>query len=117
MTEKKQAPRMESDTAEAARKMFADLQGSGSDSAARLYIAWMEGLSDLGNEAVQFVAERIAEDVKTQHAILNCKSPAELVAIQRAFLQKALDQYVAEGGKLARMGTEILRSATLGREN
>ena len=43
-----------------------------------LSTAWIESLADLGSEVTSFVADRIREDVKTQHAILHCKSLAEL---------------------------------------
>lgn len=92
-------------------KTIAGMQTADPSAAARLYLAWMEGLGDIGSEAMQFVAERIAEDVKTQHEILHCKNPAEIMAIQRRFLQTALDQYVAEGGKLMKMSNEIVQEA------
>ncbi len=69
--------------------------------------AWIESLADLGSEITSFVAERIREDVKTQHAILHCKSPAELQHVQAQFMQRAFDQYAAETGKLVDMSSEI----------
>jgi hypothetical protein len=69
--------------------------------------AWVESLADLGTEVTSFVAERIREDVKTQHAILHCKSMAELQHVQAQFVQRALDQYVAETGKLVEMSGKI----------
>lgn len=69
--------------------------------------AWIESLADLGSEITTFVADRIREDVKTQHAILHCKSLAELQHIQAQFMQRAFDQYAAETGKLMGMSSEI----------
>lgn len=92
-------------------KTIGGMQAAGPGTAARLYMAWLEGLGDIGSEAMQFVSERIAEDVKTQHEIMHCKNAAEVIAIQRRFLQKALDQYVAEGGKLMKMSSEIVQEA------
>jgi hypothetical protein len=69
--------------------------------------AWIESLADLGSELTSFVADRIREDVKTQHAILHCKSLAELQHVQAEFMQRAFDQYAAETGKLIEMSTEI----------
>ena len=54
------------------------------------------------------MAERIREDVKTQHEILHCKSPAELQAIQARFVARAVEQYSAETGKLVEMSQEML---------
>lgn len=65
--------------------------------------AWFGRVADLGSEVASFVAERIKEDVKTQHALLHCKSLPEVQQVQAAFLQKAFDQYQAETGKLIGM--------------
>jgi hypothetical protein len=59
-------------------------------------------------EVAQFVTERIKEDVKTQHEMLQCKKIGELQHIQVQFMQKAMDQYHAETGKLVEMGTNFL---------
>ena len=111
MAEKKTAPQTLEDPGDAALKAMARMQAADPGSAARMYMAWFEGMGEIGREAAQFVAERIAEDLKTQHAILHCRNSAELMQIQRDFLQRALDQYVAEGGKLVQMGNEILEEA------
>ncbi len=70
--------------------------------------AWMEALGDIGAEVMNFVAERIKEDVKTQHKILHCKNVSELQHIQAEFLEKAVKQYQAETGKLVEMSTKAL---------
>jgi hypothetical protein len=68
--------------------------------------AWLEAVGDMSAEFVSFVADRVKEDVKVQHQILHCKDAAELRHIQSQFLQKAVDQYQAETGKLIEMGTK-----------
>ncbi|WP_299547442.1 phasin family protein [uncultured Tateyamaria sp.] len=73
-------------------------------------LAWVEGMSDLGSEVLSFVADRIKEDVKTQHKMLHCKNVNELQNIQSEFLQTAIDQYTAETGKLVQMGQDIYSS-------
>jgi hypothetical protein len=65
--------------------------------------AWFENLADMGSELSSFLAERIKEDVKTQHALLNCRSMKEVHHVQAEFLQTAIDQYQAETGKLVEM--------------
>ncbi|MEH6645979.1 phasin family protein [Sulfitobacter sp.] len=65
--------------------------------------AWFERVADLGSEITTFVADRIKEDAKTQHALLNCKSMVEVQHVQAEFLQKAFDQYHAETGKLVEL--------------
>lgn len=81
------------------------LQEAGLGSMMGVGTAWMEAMSDMGAEMVSFVAERIKEDVKTQHEILHCKNVADLQHIQAKFIQKAMDQYHAETGKLVEMTT------------
>lgn len=76
--------------------------------AAWMSTAWIESMADLGSEITSFVADRIREDVKTQHQILHCKSLAELQHIQAQFMQQALNQYSDETGKLAKMSSEIM---------
>lgn len=68
---------------------------------------WFENVSNLGSELMTFVADRIKEDVKVQHALLHCKSLPEIQNVQAAFLQKAFDQYQAETGKLVEMSGEM----------
>ncbi len=81
-----------------------ELQQAGLGNLFGMSTAWMEALSDMGAEAMSFVADRIREDVKTQHEILHCKNVSELQQIQSQFVQKAIEQYRAETGKLVEMG-------------
>jgi hypothetical protein len=81
------------------------LQDAGLGSMIGMGTAWVEAISDISAEVAHFVAERIKEDVKTQHEILHCQNVADLQHIQAQFIQKAMDQYQAETGKLVEMGT------------
>ena len=74
--------------------------------------AWIEALGDMGGELVSFVAERIKEDIKTQHEILHCKDPGKLQEIQARFVQTAIDQYTAETGKLVEMSQDLFKVPT-----
>jgi phasin protein len=89
---------------------FAQLQEAGLGNMIGLGTAWIEALSDMGAEVAGFVAERIKEDVKTQHEILHCKNVADLQHIQGKFIQKALEQYQVETGKLFKMSTDAFAS-------
>lgn len=53
--------------------------------------AWMDILSD----SARFLTERLHQDLDTQKALLACKTPAELLQVQSAFLKSALAQYTA----------------------
>lgn len=93
---------------------FTQLQKAGLGNLMGMNTAWIEAVSDLSAEVAGFVAERIKEDVKTQHEILHCKSVTDLQHIQAQFLQKAIDQYQAETGKLVEMSTKAFAPKTKG---
>ncbi len=74
--------------------------------------SWHEAVADMNSELATFVADRIKEDVKTQHELLHCKSAQELQKAQVAFLEKAYQQYTSETGKLIKMGLDMWPTAT-----
>ena len=82
----------------------------------KLSTAWVEAFSDMGSEVISFVADRIREDVKTQHRILHCKDMTELQHIQAEFIQRAIDQYTAETGKLVEMSGGLFKMPGEGKE-
>jgi hypothetical protein len=69
--------------------------------------AWAEAMSDLGAEAMRFLAARVQEDVGLQQRLLHASSLDELRHIQAAFMQKAIDQYVAETGRMVEMNEAL----------
>ncbi len=91
---------------EAPLNAMAQLQEAGLGNMVGLNAAWFEALGDMSAEVVSFVADRVKEDVKVQHEIMHCKTLTELQHVQSRFLQKAMDQYQAETGKLIEMGTK-----------
>ncbi|WP_299647892.1 phasin family protein [uncultured Tateyamaria sp.] len=99
LTEDNPATRMASDAAA--------LQDQGLKAMSQFGMAWAEGLSNMGSEVLSFVADRIKEDVATQHKLLHCKDVADFQQIQSEFMQKAIDQYTAETGKLVQMSQEL----------
>ncbi|MBT8409216.1 MAG: phasin family protein, partial [Alphaproteobacteria bacterium] len=103
-----QSKEQKSTATESALGPLAELQKAGLGNLMGMNAAWLEHLSDMSAEVLSFVAERVKEDVKTQHEILHCKDVNEMQAIQSRFLQKAIDQYQAETGKLVEMSTSQL---------
>ncbi|WP_299692155.1 phasin family protein [uncultured Tateyamaria sp.] len=93
-------------TPDAPLSAITQLQEAGLGSMVGMGTAWLEAVSDMSAEVAHFIAERIKEDVKTQHEILHCKNVADLQSIQAEFIQTAVDQYQAETGKLVEMGTK-----------
>ena len=90
---------------------FMAMKDLGFGNMANMGTAWVEALTDMGSEVISFVADRIREDVKTQHEILHCKDVAQLQHIQAEFIQKAVDQYTAETGKLVKMSEDLFKPA------
>ena len=88
------------DSADLTTKAVGEIQQNALESLNWFGSAWLETWSAMGSEVSEFIAERIQEDIKTQHAMLKCKNPAELSAVQTAFVQKAIEQYTEETGKL-----------------
>jgi len=78
-------------------------------------LAWSEAMSDLGSEFLHFVSERVQEDVATQHRLLHCTDMDELRHIQGEFVQKAIDQYTAETGKMLELNAEMMQRLGLPR--
>lgn len=95
---------------------LAELQNRNLGSIALMGTAWVEAISQMGSEVTQFVADRIKEDVKTQHKILHCKDMTELHNLQAEFLQTALEQYAAESGKLLEISNSLMTEALKDRQ-
>lgn len=75
-------------------------QTAGLGSLSWLGTKWLETMSDVGAEWLSFVANRVKEDVKTQHELLHATNIGEVQHIQAQFLQKAMDDYRDETGKI-----------------
>ncbi|MFK7837435.1 MAG: phasin family protein [Sulfitobacter sp.] len=99
-------PTKQEEAANAPFNAMAHLQEAGMGNLMGMGTAWIEAVSAMTAEVAGFVAERIKEDVKTQHEILHCKNVSDLQHIQAQFMQKAIDQYQAETGRLVEMGTK-----------
>ena len=90
----------------------ATLQSYGFQAMSGMGVAWAEAFSEMGSEVLSFVADRIKEDVKTQHRMMHCKDMGELQKIQAEFVQTAINQYTAETGKLVEMSQDLMSIPT-----
>jgi hypothetical protein len=97
---------------ERAEDPLAKLQSAGFENMMSASTAWLESLSEMSAEVASFVADRIREDVKTQHKILHCKDVSELQQVQTEFIKKAVEQYQAETGKLVEMTSKAFAPAS-----
>jgi len=62
---------------------------------------------EVGEEMFAFTADRIREDIKTQHEILHCKSPMDLQKVQAGYVKKALSDYRNHSGRLVELGGQL----------
>ncbi len=67
----------------------------------------VERMTDMGSEWLSFVAARVQEDVALQHGLLHAKSPEEAQAVQAKFLQKAMEDYSAESGRMMDLSAKL----------
>jgi hypothetical protein len=93
------------------------LQAFGFNNMTTMGVTWMETLGEMGSEVLSFVADRIKEDVKTQHRLLHCSQMSEMQEIQAEFIQKAIEQYRAETGKLVEIGQKMVKAQSSGNGN
>lgn len=77
-----------------------EAQNAGLGSLSWLGTKWVETISDVGAEWLSFVADRVKEDVKMQHQLLHARTIGEVQHLQAQFLQKAMDDYRDETGKI-----------------
>ena len=94
------------DAAKSVQDAMTQLQKMGFDSMSWMGTDWMERMSDLGSEVLQFIADRVQQDVDLQHRLLHCRDVNELQKIQAEFVQTAINRYTEETGKLIEMSTK-----------
>ena len=92
-------------------KVMEVFQNSGFGDMFGLGTYWAETFGEISSEFAGFLADRIKEDVKTQHRMLHCKDIGELQHVQAEFIQTAIGQYQAETGKLIEMSTAAVSNA------
>lgn len=78
---------------------------------------WLEKMSDMSSEWLEFMAARVREDAKFQHKILHCKDTSEMQHVQAEFIQTAIDQYTAETGKIVEMNADLWKPPVPGSES
>ena len=71
--------------------------------------------TDIMNESAQFVSDRLQQDMEAQQALMQCKTPADLVKFQSEFLLKAMQHYADEAQRMTKIltdaGEEIAKDA------
>lgn len=69
---------------------------------------WAEAIADIGAEWLQFTANRVSRDVQTLHELQRATSIQEIQAIQSKFLQRAIDDYQAESGRMTQLVSDAM---------
>lgn len=58
---------------------------------------------EIMTESARFVSERLQQDMEAQQAMMNCKTPMELMQVQTEFYQKAVARYTEEAARMMKM--------------
>jgi hypothetical protein len=90
---------------------FQQLQDAGLGNLMGMNSEWFEAIGKMQAEVARFIANRLEDDVKTQQQLLQCKTVSDLQHVQAQFIQRAMDQYQEETGKLVEMSADLLGSA------
>jgi hypothetical protein len=61
------------------------------------------------SQGVQFMSMRLGETLKTQGDLLECKSPADVWAVQSEYLQTAVQQYTMAGQGMLELWGDAMR--------
>ncbi|MSU91655.1 hypothetical protein GE300_18915 [Rhodobacteraceae bacterium 2CG4] len=69
---------------------------------------WMYNISGFTTEVAQFLSDRVQQDFRLQHQLMHCNDMDELRRVQADFVRDALDQYMAETGKLVQLGGDMM---------
>lgn len=62
-----------------------------------------EAWQDIINESVGFMTRRLERDIETQQAMLNCKTPADLLKVQAEFIETTFAQYTEEANRMMKI--------------
>jgi hypothetical protein len=89
-------------------KLMQTLQDASRQSMPGFGAGWMDAMTKMGNEMLEFTAARIKEDAQVQHDLLQAKGISEVQQIQSQFFQKAMEDYSAESAKLMDMGKNFV---------
>lgn len=92
------------DAAQVMADLMAQYQKMGVNAMSLMGGDWMERMSDMGAEMLKFYTQRVQEDVDLYHKLLHCKSLGEMQELQGEFLQRAINRYTEETGKIIEMG-------------
>ncbi|WP_417673497.1 phasin family protein [Pseudodonghicola sp.] len=93
------------DASQAVNDIMAQYQKMGLNALTLMGGDLVERLSDMGSEVLDFVTKRVKEDVELQHKLLHCRDLNEMQHLQGEFLQRAINSYTDETGKMFEMST------------
>jgi hypothetical protein len=83
--------------------MLQTMQDAGIPTLPGIGTDWMEMMTNINREMLEFTTARIKEDAQTQNDLLQAKGFDDVQKIQTQFFQKAMDDYTAESAKLMDM--------------
>lgn len=93
-----------------AQDTITGMYSEGIESIADMNAVMMESFGDMSAQIADFFTQRIEQDVKVQHDLLQCKNLQEVQQVQMQFFQDAFKQYQANSAKMLEIGTQALHS-------
>nr|WP_309503471.1 phasin family protein [uncultured Roseovarius sp.] len=77
--------------------------------------AGMPGVAEWLNimtQSAQFVADRLQQDMETQRAFLQCRTPQDVMRLHTEFYKTAMAQYTAEATRMVKAMSEATAETT-----
>ncbi len=69
-------------------------------------------MMDMMTESARFVTDRLQADMKTQKALMACRTPAQLMEVQTEFLNTAMQQYADQAARVVDMTMKASKDVT-----
>ncbi|MGO4387802.1 phasin family protein [Microvirga sp. 2YAF29] len=99
-------------TSEARRSSTGISWPEGSQALAAATEAWFSATAECQREAIGFISKRLDKDGETIRAMMSCKDPADIAAIQSRWMEEALRDYSNEAGKLMTICIESVKGGS-----
>ncbi|MDK3072042.1 phasin family protein [Sedimentitalea sp. JM2-8] len=96
------------DAAASIADAIVQMQRHGLNSMSWMGVDGMERMRSLGDEAFNFLSERMKEDATLLHGLLHCRDLEELRRFQAEFIRTAIDQYTEATGRMIELGAAMV---------
>jgi len=88
------------------------MQSVALEGAGRMGTAALEAYGTTLKEMTDFVTRRLQRDLSTQQALMSCRTFADVQEVQSKAMRDAMDDYRAEGERLAEIARDLMATAS-----